>query len=642
MKTDRKPHSAKTGKMLPLAMAALGVVYGDIGTSPLYAVRECFYGHSALVLTEHNVLGILSLFFWSLTLVIVVKYLTVFMRVHNEGEGGVTALMALLIFKMRSSAEHKHIYYFILCGLFGASLLFGDSMITPVISVLGAVEGLQTATPMFAPFVVPITVAVLIMLFLPQRFGTAKVGAVFGPVILSWFTAIGLLGLYWILQKPDILRAINPWEAIRFFRDNGFHGFLSLGVVVLCITGGEALYADMGHFGEKPIRMAWYRVVFPALLLNYFGQGAALLTKGEEIIKNPFFGMVPSMLLYPMVILATMAAVIASQALISGVFSLTHQLTALGFLPRFKVVHTSASTEGQIYIPKINQFLAISCIAITLYFQSSDRLVGAYGIAVTGTMVITSLLFFAVSRWIWEWSWLAAFAATGGFLLIDLSFLGANLAKIMHGGALPIGVGVFFFVLMSTWRKGRTMLYTTLLAKSMPIRELIDKVKKEAPARVKGTAIFMTPNWNIAPGILLHHLKHNKALHEQVVFLTILNEHVPSVPSEEHCRLTNLGHGLFQLVARYGYMQNPSVLEILKRCEFTELKIRWDDVSFFLGRETIILGKPGPVKLIPGQTNMWRWRKKLFTLMSRNAQSATAFFHVPPDHVIELGLQVKL
>lgn len=618
------------GNLAKLSLGALGVVYGDIGTSPLYAMKECFSGPHGMPVTEHDVLGVLSLFFWSLTLVIVVKYLTFVMRADNEGEGGAFALIALLGPKRASRTRSGTL--FILLGLFGASLLSGEGVITPAVSVLSAVEGLKEATDAFEPFILPLAVAILLGVFRIQRRGTGGIGAIFGPAMLVWFTTIAALGLRWIFERPDVLAAVNPAYAVAFMRLHEGQGFLMLGTVVLCLTGGEALYADMGHFGRGPIRVAWYVVVFPALLLNYFGQGALLLQRGA--VPHAFFGLVDGWLRLPLAALAMVAAVIASQALISGSFSLARAAVQLGFFPRVKIVHTSGASEGQIYVPVVNWGLAVACVTMVLGFGSSSRLAAAYGVAVTGTMSITSILFFAVARGRWRWSLLTAGPLVGLFLAVDLSFFAANMVKLTHGGWVPLAIAAIVFTVMTTWRRGRALLARAFVAQTLPLPMLMEDLKRRRPPRVPGTAVFMTSNPKGASPILLHHFKHNKVMHEQVILLSLATQHVPEVPLTERIEeLVDLGDGFWQVSASYGFMQTPNVLEVLERCAVKGLVTNPPDTSFFLGRETLI---------ITNERNLARWRKMLFAFMSKNARPANAFFQIPPNRVVELGTQIEL
>jgi KUP system potassium uptake protein len=614
-----------------IALGALGVVYGDIGTSPLYAVKECFSPPHGVQPSHENVLGILSLIFWSLTLVIVVKYLTFIMRADNKGEGGILALLALVV-PPRGASRAARTRGLVLFGLFGAALLYGDGMITPAISVLSAVEGLGVATHALEPFILPITVGILVALFLVQRHGTAKVGAIFGPATLVWFITIAATGIPWILRYPPVLEAINPYHAVWFFAHNGGHGFFVLGSVVLCITGGEALYADMGHFGRLPIRVAWYAVAFPCLLLNYFGQGALMLTHADQV-TNPFFELVTGWLRYPLVAIATTATVVASQALISGAYSLTQQAVQLGYCPRVTIVHTSGTAEGQIYIPEINNALMVACVALVIAFRESGNLAAAYGIAVTGTMSITSVLFYDVARHRWGWRPAYARALLVLFLVVDLSFFAANIVKFMDGGWFPIVVAAVIFTLMTTWKRGRAALATYMKDATLPIDAFLGDVETLKPVRVPGTAVFMTSNPDGAPPVLLHHFKHNKVLHEQVLLLSISTRHVPEVPPEDRVEVNELGHGFVQVKARYGFMQTPQVLEILRCCRTAGLDVNEDDTSYYLGRETL---------LTTGRSKLAAWRKRLFSIMSRNAQPATAFFGLPPNRVVEMGTQIEL
>jgi KUP system potassium uptake protein len=523
-------------------------------------------------------------------------------------------------------------YILMILGLFGAALLYGEGLLTPAISVLSAVEGLEVATHAFSPIVVPLTCGILIALFLVQKRGTGGIGTVFGPITLLWFIAIAFTGMPWILREPQILWAINPVHAIRFFIDNGFHGFLALGSVILCITGCEALYADMGHFGTKAIRFVWAVCVFPALLINYFGQGALLLARPEAAI-NPFYAMVPEGWLYPMVIIATLATVVASQALISGAFSLTRQAVQLGYLPRVTVVHTSGKTEGQIYIPEVNRLLMVACVALVLGFRESSNLAGAYGIAVTGTMTITSILLFFVARERWRFSRWKSVSLILLFLIFDVSFLTASLAKISNGGWFPLSVAVGMFTIMVTWNRGRTVLGEKITADILPLPVFLADVEVNKPHRVPGPAVFLASTRRGTPGVLLHHFKHNKVLHEQVVILSIATDAVPEVPSVHKVRLKNFGFGFWAVTAHYGFMESPDVLDILRRCQVLGLRTNPMDTSFYVGRETLIIKK--------GRTTMAEWRRHLFRFLSHNARSATDFFAIPPNRVVEIGAQIE-
>ncbi|MGQ0506742.1 MAG: potassium transporter Kup [Myxococcaceae bacterium] len=625
--------------MALLSLTALGVVYGDIGTSPLYALRECFYGEHGVAPTEGNVLGVLSLILWSLITVITVKYLVFVMRADNRGEGGILALMALVMESGRAKGKTRPAL--IILGLFGAALLYGDGVITPAVSVLGAVEGLAvagggsavgaSASPL-APYVVPISILILVGLFFIQSKGTGGIGVIFGPVMCLWFGAIGVLGLYSLSQDASVFRAASPVYGVQFFVENRVHGFLVLGSVFLVVTGGEALYADMGHFGRKPIRLAWFCIALPSLLLNYFGQGALLL-RDPAAASHPFFLLAPEALRLPLVGLSVAAAVIASQALISGAFSMTRQAIQLGYCPRMEVVHTSAVESGQIYLPGLNRMLALGVIVLVLGFRSSGALAAAYGIAVTATMAITTVLAYFVARERWQVGIHIALPIALLFLFIDLAFFAANAVKIADGGWFPLVLGLGVFTLMTTWKRGREILAVRLRGTTLSVRELLESFTETPPLRVPGAAIFMTGNPDGAPNALLHNLKHNKVLHEQTVLLTVVNEDVPYVAGEERVEVTPLEQGLTRVVARYGFMEDPSIADILKRGRERGLQFNLMSTTFFLGRETLIPSKK------PG---MALWREALFAWLSRNARSATAFFRIPPNRVVELGSQVEL
>jgi KUP system potassium uptake protein len=625
-------HEPEKSRLAVLALGALGVVYGDIGTSPLYALRECFHGEHAVALTRGNVLGILSLVFWSLIIVISIKYLIFVMRADNRGEGGILALMSLVPPKLRDVRGGR--WLLIALGLFGAALLYGDGMITPAISVLSAVEGLHVATPFFDPYVVPITIAILVVLFLIQRRGTAGIGAVFGPIMLLWFSILGGLGVMWLVKDPHVLVALNPAYAARFFLDNRWHGFLALGSVFLVVTGGEALYADMGHFGKKPIQIAWFLFVLPALLLNYFGQGVLLLQQ-PETAENPFFHLVgaDSWALYPLVAIATMATVIASQAVISGAFSLTRQAVQLGYTPRISIVHTSEEEIGQIYIPSVNWLLMVCTIGLVLGFRESTALAAAYGVAVTATMVITTLLAEVVARRLWGWSSTLVLPVAAFFLVIDCSFFGANIIKIADGGWFPLAVGLAIYTLLSTWKKGRSILSERLRKGALPFEEFINTVSPTSPPRVPGTAVFMARDTDATPTALLHNLKHNKVLHQKVILLSVITEEIPYVAPAERVQVTDLGKGFYRVIAHYGFLQNPGVPDVVEQAKPKGLDLNVMHTTFFLSRETLIPSKK------PG---MAIWREKLFSLMSRNALRPTDFFRIPPNRVVEMGLQVRL
>jgi KUP system potassium uptake protein len=633
----RQETSAPTDlrRLLGLALGALGVVYGDIGTSPLYALRECFHGGHGVLPSHDNVLGVLSLVFWSLIIIISLKYLVFVMRADNRGEGGILALMALVPPKFREVSGGQWVV--VALGLFGAALLYGDGMITPAISVLSAVEGLEVATPLFSHYVVPITLVILLGLFMIQRRGTAGIGALFGPVMILWFLILAVLGILWIVRVPSVLAAITPWHAVRFFLENRWHGFLVLGSVFLVVTGGEALYADMGHFGRGPIRMAWFTLVLPALLLNYFGQGALLVTH-PDAIENPFFELVrrlaPDWILYPMVALATAATIIASQAVISGAFSLTRQAVQLGYMPRVEIVHTSGREIGQIYIPSINWALMLSTFGLVLGFQKSTNLAAAYGVAVTATMVITTLLACMVALRLWGWRPGLVLPFTVIFLVIDSSFFGANIIKVADGGWFPLSVGVVVYTLMTTWKKGRQILAERLQQEALPFESFVANVQPDKPPRVPGTAVFLSRDPQGTPTALLHNLKHNKVLHSKVVLLTLVTEEVPAVPPEEQIEVHPLGKEFYRVIAHYGFMENPEVPAVIDQLRETGLDLDPPmATTFFLSRETLIPSKA------PG---MALWREKLFAVMSRNAQRPTDFFRIPVNRVVELGMQVRL
>jgi KUP system potassium uptake protein len=631
------PKINSTRDLLKVSLGAIGVVYGDIGTSPLYALKECFTGEHGMAATPANVLGILSLVFWALTLVIVVKYLTFVLRADNQGEGGTLSLLALIAPRGNVGKKATGRLVLVLLGLFGASLLYGDGIITPVISVFSAVEGVKVSVPALGYVVAPVTAVILIALFGLQQRGTAKVGALFGPVMLVWFASLAIFGLLWVIKNPRILLAINPYYAVQFFAHNKLHAFLALSAVVLCITGGEALYADMGHFGHRSIRLAWYTVVFPALLLNYFGQGAYVLSldKVDKASFNPFFQIVPSLLQIPMVVIATAAAIIASQAMISGAFSVTRGAVQLGYWPRVSIVHTSGEAEGQIYIPEINWLMMLGSLALVVAFrkEGSTGLAAAYGIAVTGTMTITSVLFAVVARERFEWSVRKTVMLVGTFLLIDLTFLSANVAKIADGGFIPVAIAAGIFTMMTTWKAGRAALEKFVQAASLPMDLFMGDLERRQPHRVKGTAVFMTGNPEGAPVVLLHHFKHNKVLHEQVVILSVVTDRVPEVAPSRRVTVREMGQGFYQVVAHLGFMQTPNVPEILRRCREAGLVTAEHDTSYFLGRETL---------LTTGKSGLARWRKALFGFLSRNARTATSFFGIPPNRVVEMGAQIEL
>ncbi len=618
-------------KTLAPALGALGVVYGDIGTSPLYAVKECFHGMHAIALNMENVLGVLSLVFWSLTMVVSIKYVVFILNADNKGEGGIFALLALVPGDKEKISPRIYSAV-VVAGIFGAALLYGDGIITPAISVLSAIEGLEVATTAAAPAVLPLTCIVLLLLFLVQRHGTAGIGKIFGPVVMVWFAAIATLGLVEIVRSPHILVALNPVHAYDFFVQNRLHGMVVLGSVVLCITGGEALYADLGHFGRTPIRLSWLSIAFPALLLNYFGQGALLLDH-PDMAYNPFYGLVPTALLYPMVGLSTLATVIASQAMITGVFSLTQQAVQLGYFPRVKIVHTSPETQGQIYIPGVNYALMVACIGLVLAFRESSRLAGAYGIAVTATMGITSILYYFVVTRTWGWSLSRAVPLVMVFMVFDFAYFGSNLLKIVDGGWFTLAVATAIMLAMTTWRDGRAELARKMMSTRLPISLFLEDVERKRPTRVEGTAVFMTVSPLGTPSALLHHFKHNRVLHEKVIVLSIRSVDIPTVSPPERLQVEDLGQGFYRLYAFYGFMETPNVPAILRMTSLYGLELDPAVTTFFLGRETLTTS---------GDSKMMRWRKSLFAFMSRNAWTAPAYFGIPSDRVIEIGIQIDL
>jgi len=623
-------HHATAGAGLTLA--ALGIVYGDIGTSPLYAFRESLEGAGhELAVTPANVLGLLSLVFWSLVVIITVKYLALVMRADNGGEGGILALTSLIT---PPEGSHKPARWsLILIGLFGTSLLYGDGMITPAISVLAAVEGIAIAAPAVEHWIVPIAVAILIALFAIQRRGTASVGTLFGPIMLLWFAVLAALGLPHIIAEPAVLAAVNPAHAVRFFADGGFHSFLALGSVFLVVTGGEALYADMGHFGRKPIQIGWYAVVLPGLLLNYFGQGALLLR--DPAAGHPFYSLAPGWAVLPLVVLATMATVIASQALISGVYSLTMQAVQLGYAPRVRIEHTSAQAFGQIYIPAVNWALLLACIGLVVGFRSSSALAAAYGVAVTATMVITTLLFFVVLRERFHWSTPAAAGFCGAMLLIEGGFFAANLFKIPHGGWFPLVIGAIVFTVLTTWSRGRKLVRERIRRDELRLEDYIDGLfsRPDAPLRVPGTAIYLFGDPGGAPPALIANLRHHEALHERVIVLTVVVDHVPRVLPIQRGRVIDCGHGVTGVELHYGFLESPDVPRGLREGTARHLGIDPYRAVYFLGSETIrSTTRPG----------MARWRERLYVLISRNANSAADYFNLPPEHTISVGVQVEI
>jgi len=613
-----------------LTLSAIGVVYGDIGTSPLYALRECFHGIHGVAATHENVLGVLSLIFWSLTLIISIKYILFVMRADNNGEGGILALLALVA--QSPGAQRRSRASLVALGLFGAALLYGDGMITPAISVLGAVEGLDVATHIFEPYIVPITLVILVGLFMIQSRGTARVGLLFGPVMVVWFITIAVLGVSWVAQEPRVLAAFNPLHGLSFFQRNGWHGFVVLGSVFLVVTGGEALYADMGHFGRKPIRLAWFTIVLPALFLNYLGQGAMILTHPDRA-SSPFYLMAPRWALYPLVALAMMAAIIASQALISGAFSLTRQAIQLGYSPRLDIQYTSSQHQGQIYIPQVNWGLMLATIGLVLGFGSSSALAAAYGMAVTLTMLITTMLAYLVARSAWGVRRMVAGSLAAFFFLIEFGFFGANLTKIAHGGWFPLVIGAIVYTILSTWKRGRALLAARMRERLYPFDRFLSDIEAYPPQRVSGTAIFMTSNLQGTPPTLLHNLQHNKVLHERVILLTVVTSDIPHVTAKDRSEVEALGHGFYRLTLRYGFMEEPDVPAALSEASRRGFMIDLNETTFFLGVETLLATRRPGLPL---------WRERLFVLIARNAVRANAFFKIPPERVVELGMQVEL
>ncbi|HXH74890.1 MAG TPA: potassium transporter Kup [Bacteriovoracaceae bacterium] len=623
--------SAASNYRYLLALSALGVVYGDIGTSPLYALKESFHHSHGLAVNPLNIFGILSLIFWSLIIVVSIKYLVFIVRADNQGEGGVLALTALLSsFKDKSP---RTLSILTLLGIFGTALLYGDGMITPAISVLSAMEGLEILTPAAKPYIIPMTIAILIGLFSIQKHGTTIVGRVFGPITLAWFVVISVLGIYQISLHPEILKAVNPMYAYDFFQINAFKGFTVLGSVFLVVTGGEALYSDLGHFGKSPIRLAWFSIVLPALILNYFGQGAMLIYSPLSI-KNPFFLMAPEWALLPLIILATLSTCIASQALITGVFSLTMQAVQLQYSPRVVISHTSRDERGQVYVKSVNTLLMIACIALVLTFQSSSNLAAAYGIAVTTTMVITTILFYYFARYQWGWNAFLTGALCTFFLAIEASFWGANLLKILHGGWFPIVVGMVIFTLMTTWHTGRKILSERMLEIIMPMDKFLEKVWDEKAHRIDGVAIYMSGHAKFAPPTVILNYHHFKCLHEHVVFLSVQTLDIPHVPKGNRVRLQNIGPQVYRLIVQFGFMDLPNVTDELGDIILDgNTKLNVTASTFFVGREHIMATE---------RKGMAIWREILFAFMSRNAQTATAFYHLPKSRVVEIGSLIEI
>ncbi|MBS4097532.1 MAG: potassium transporter Kup [Sulfuricella sp.] len=623
-------HEEQRTPLPALALAALGVVYGDIGTSPLYTMREVFAGNHPIPVSPDNVLGILSLILWSLIVIVSIKYVVFIMRADNRGEGGIMALIALAMRDAKDNPGRQKMI--VMVGILGAAMFYGDGMVTPAISVLSAVEGLEVAAPGMTAFVIPITLVVLFGLFFVQRKGTARVGALFGPVMLVWFTTLALLGVYNVIAAPAVLKALNPLYGIGFLLHNSHIALVAMGAVVLSVTGAEALYADMGHFGRKPIQLAWFGFVLPALILNYFGQGALILSE-PDAVQNPFYHSAPDWMLYPLIVLSTMATVIASQAVISGAFSVTRQAMQLGFVPRAEVQHTSEREQGQIYLPGVNWGLMGAVMVLVLGFKSSNNLAAAYGIAVTGDMVITSILACIVVARVWGWGWPKAIALFSCFLVVELTFWFANVLKIPDGGWFPLAAGVVVFTLMTTWKRGRVLLNKRMEGDAIALEPFIESIALGSPTRVAGTAVFMTPNPHGVPHALLHNLKHNKVLHERILLTTVSIRDIPYVQAEERVTVERLPYEFYRVALRYGFMESPDVPRDLELCAKYGVPVDMMDTSFFVGRETLIprIG-----------SEMAFWREKLFINMFRNAGSATNFFNLPPNRVVELGTQVIL
>jgi KUP system potassium uptake protein len=625
-KTEQQEKKESKQYLLLLSFSSLGVVYGDIGTSPLYALRECFYGEHSVDPSADNILGVLSLIFWSLILVISIKYLLLILRADNQGEGGILALMQLVLPKKKRKQTQ-----ILILGLFGAALLYGDGTITPAISVLSAVEGLKVATPIFKPYILPITLLILLLLFILQRRGTGKVGLIFGPIMLVWFAVIAATGVANIIKNTEVMAAANPLHAYGFFKNHGYQSLYILGAVFLVVTGGEALYADIGHFGRRPIRLAWFTFVLPCLLLNYFGQGALLLNRGFSI-ANPFFQLTPNWALYPMVVLATSAAIIASQAIISGVFSLTFQALNLGYLPRMQTRHTSEDEKGQIYIPRVNWLLFAATAAVVLGFQSSSALAGAYGVAVSTTMVITILLGYLAMRDLWNWPRAAAILIAAFFLLVDFSFFTANILKIWQGGWYPLLVAGFIFLLMSTWLKGQEIIAHQLKEYFQPLKRFVNDLDLRTVTKVGGTAIYLTRNPLTTPPAFIQNISHNRIVHSRIIFLSVGFKGVSYVAAKERIRFEKLREGFYRVLVRYGFMNTPDLQAVIRILQNRHLKIDMEETTFFLGRGTLVSTR---------SIGMSKWRDKLFIHMVRNAERATAYFKLPPDHVLEIGGQIK-
>ncbi len=624
------PEQNNKNRLIALTLAAIGIVYGDIGTSPLYTLKTIFDPVHGLKLTESNLLGVVSLIFWGLTVIVSLKYVTLVLRADNRGEGGIMALMALAL---GAFSRGSRLYTgLLMIGVFGAALFYGDSVITPAISVLSAIEGLEVATPTLKAYVVPLTIVVLVMLYSAQRHGTAGIGRWFGPIMVLWFGVLAAMGVLNIAKAPAILAALNPLHAIAFLADNGMIAFIALGAIVLAFTGAEALYADMGHFGKQPIRLAWFAIAFPALALNYLGQGGLLLLH-PEAISNPFYQQLGAWSIYPLVLLSTVATVIASQATISGTFSMTKEAMALGFLPRMRVLHTSESEIGQIYMPAINWLQLLVVIIAVVGFGSSDNLAAAYGIAVTATMLATTVLTFFVIRFRWKLNLALCLAATGFFLVIDLAFFSANALKLFHGGWFPLLLGSVLFIIMLTWKRGRQLVFQNLQKHAIPLEEFLQSLFVAPPERVPGTAVFLRGESDGVPHAMLHNLSHNKVLHERIIFLTVTTIDEPWVASRHRVQIVALGHECYQLNVRYGFKDEPDIPNVLALCGHQGMQFEMLETSFFIARQTVISTPHG---------GMMPWREHLFVAMSRNARDAADYFRIPTNRVIELGTQVEI
>ena len=631
MENNNSEASPQKSSTAGLTLLALGIVYGDIGTSPLYAVKETFAPAHGIALNTENILGGLSTIFWSLMIVVTLKYVTLTMRANNKGEGGIMALLALASSAVRDQPRWRMLI--LALGVVGTSLFYGDAVLTPAISVLSAVEGIEVGTPAFKHYVIPIAAIVLVTLFAFQRHGTAVIGAFFGPICVLWFLALGAVGIGNIVHTPVVLYALDPLHALRFVTGHRFASFVVLGSVLLAFTGAEALYADMGHFGKRAVRLAWFGLVLPALVLNYFGQGA-LLIANPQAISNPFYLAYPDWALYPMIALATAATVIASQATISGAYSITKQAIQLGYLPRMNIQHTSAKEMGQIYLPAVNWILLAAVIAAVVGFGSSSRLASAYGVAVMGTMLITTFLTFFVIRYNWGYSLWLCLLATGSFIVVDMAFFSASLLKVFDGGWFPLVMGAAVFTLMVTWRRGREILLARLKESSVPLQSFLDSLMRNPPLRVPGTAVFLTSTPGAVPHALLHNLVHNKVLHERVVFLTAVIRDVPWVPPKERVSIEDLRNNCFQLTVYFGFKDRPDIMQALEQCREHELEFRPLETSFFLSRETVVASIR--------YEGMALWRERLFSAMARNAGSPVEYFNLPTNRVIELGTQIEI